>query len=95
MSEDKPHISSYSSLIWILAILLVLTVITVTITKVNLGPVSVSIAMIIACTKASLVLLYFMHLKFDQKIYRFMVTIVLLLFFSVLLLTFFDYYFRH
>ena len=95
MSEDKPHISSYSSQFGILLILLCLTFITVSITKVNLGPVSVSIAMLIAGTKATLVLLYFMHLKFDNKLYRIMVTIVIGLFFSVLLLTFFDYYFRH
>jgi cytochrome c oxidase subunit 4 len=95
MSEDKHHISSYSSQVWILVALLILTIFTVAITKVNLGPISVTMAMVIAGMKATLVLLYFMHLKFDQKIYRFMVTAVLVLFFAVLLLTFFDYYFRH
>ncbi len=94
MSEDKPHISSYASSIWILLALLLLTIATVSVTSVNLGPLSVSVAMFIASMKATLVLLYFMHLKFDHKIYRLMMTIVLLLFFAIIILTFLDYSFR-
>jgi cytochrome c oxidase subunit 4 len=94
MSGEKPHISSYTSHIWILVALLILTVATVAVTSVNLGPLSVTMAMVIASVKATLVLLYFMHLKFDHKIYRLMVTIVLMLFFAIILLTFFDYLFR-
>ena len=94
MSEDKPHISSYASSIWILLALLLLTIATVSVTSVNLGPLSVSVAMFIASMKATLVLLYFMHLKFDHKIYRLMMTIVLLLFFAIIILTFLDFSFR-
>ena len=71
-----------------------LTFVTVAVTNVNLGALSVTTAMLIASIKATLVLLYFMHLKFDQKIYRFMVTVVLVVFFMVIIFTFFDYLFR-
>jgi len=94
MSEEKQHITPYATYIWILAALLILTFATVAITNVNLGPLSVTTAMLIASIKATLVLLYFMHLKFDQKIYRFMTTVVLLVFFMVIIFTFFDYLFR-
>ncbi len=54
----------------ILACLLVLTVITVTAAGINFGSPSVNvvIAMFIATIKASLVVLFFMHLKYDKGI---------------------------
>lgn len=94
MTENKSHITSYASHVGILALLLIFTWATVTITRINLGPWSVTAALVIACMKASLVLLYFMHLKFDSKILRWAFSAVLLVFFLVILLTFFDYLFR-
>ena len=94
MSENKPHITSYGSHVTILVILLIFTWATVSITRVNLGPWSVTTALIIASLKATLVLLYFMHLKFDSKILRWSFLAVLLLFILVIVFTFVDYLFR-
>jgi len=94
MSEHKDHISTYKSHIVVLLCLLLLTILTVTITSVHLGPFNTAAAMLIASVKASIVLLYFMHLKFDQKIYRFMVTLVLAIYLVVIIITFFDYLYR-
>jgi len=47
----------------VFAALLVLTVVTVAVSYVDLGPLSVVVALAIACTKALLVLLFFMHLR--------------------------------
>ncbi len=96
MSEHKTHahISSYNSLAMVLVILLVLTAITVTITWIDLKAWTVAAAMIIACIKGGIVLSYFMHLKFDSKLYKFMVGGVILLYAVVLIITFFDYLFR-
>jgi cytochrome c oxidase subunit 4 len=56
--------------LWLLAAvwggLLILTVITVSVTKIDLGGASLWIAMAIATVKASLVALYFMHLRYDR-----------------------------
>jgi cytochrome c oxidase subunit 4 len=56
--------------VWLLAVvlitLLILTVITVAATLVNFGRLSIWIAMLIATVKASLVVLYFMHLRYDS-----------------------------
>lgn len=94
MSEDKPHVTSYGTHAVILVLLLIFTWATVSITRINLGPWSVTAALVIACIKASLVLLYFMHLKFDSKILRWSFSAVMVVFFLVILLTFFDYLFR-
>ena len=47
----------------VFAALLVLTVATVTVSYVDLGPASVVVALAIAFTKAVLVVLFFMHLR--------------------------------
>jgi len=94
MSEHKNHISTYKSQIVVLLSLIMLTILTVTITSVHLGPFNTAAAMLIATVKATIVLLYFMHLKFDEKIYRFMVTLVFAIYSVVIIITFFDYLYR-
>jgi cytochrome c oxidase subunit 4 len=94
MSEHKNHISTYRSQILVLLSLIMLTVLTVVITSVHLGPFNTAAAMLIASIKGAIVLLYFMHLKFDEKIYRFMVTLVLAIYAVVIIITFFDYLYR-
>lgn len=95
MSSDKNHhILEYKTLAKVLIGLLFLTVITVVITYFELGLLSTTVALLVASTKATLVLLFFMHLKFDQKIFRILVTIVFALFLVMIVLTFFDYFNR-
>jgi cytochrome c oxidase subunit 4 len=53
----------------ILATLLVLTAITVAASRVNFGAWNTVIAMAIASLKAFFVLSFFMHLKYDNKMY--------------------------
>lgn len=49
--------------------LLVLTVVTVGVSFVDLGPVAFAAAMLVALVKAAVVAGYFMHLKYDDKLY--------------------------
>ena len=63
------HIIPFEVYIKVLSALLILTVITVAVAQVNFGAWNAVIAMGIATVKAALVLLYFMHLKYDDKIY--------------------------
>lgn len=53
----------------ILGILLVFTVITVAVARIDFGSMNTVIAMLIASIKATFVLAYFMHLKYDNKLY--------------------------
>lgn len=67
-----PHVSSIGTYLTVFASLLVLTVITVMISYMGLPSLmSVFVAMLIATVKASLVVLYFMHLKYDVPFNRF------------------------
>jgi cytochrome c oxidase subunit 4 len=50
-------------------ILLVLTCVTVLISRFQLGQWNLIVAMAVASVKATLVLLFFMHLKYDDKVY--------------------------
>ena len=71
--EVSHHILPIKSSLKILGVLLVLTVITVGIATpvsgVDFGIFNTFIAMAVATAKASLVLLYFMGLKYDDKLY--------------------------
>jgi cytochrome c oxidase subunit 4 len=60
------HVIPPGVLLAVFAALMVMTAITVAITWVDLGPWNLVAAMAIATLKASLVALYFMHLRYDQ-----------------------------
>lgn len=53
----------------VISILMVLTVVTVAASRVDFGHLNTVIAMLIASVKAGLVLTFFMHLKYDDKLY--------------------------
>ncbi|MBM9613634.1 cytochrome C oxidase subunit IV family protein [Desulfobulbus rhabdoformis] len=67
MKENEQHILSYKTLALVLAALLVLTGLTIGVSYVHMGILNVPIALAIASTKVSFVLLYFMHLKFEGR----------------------------
>jgi cytochrome c oxidase subunit IV len=62
------HVASVKVLVGVFAALLFLTVITVLAAQVDFGSkkLNLGIAMLIAAVKASLVMLYFMHLRYDR-----------------------------
>lgn len=94
MSEDKPHIVSFKVQALVLLALVTMTAISVAVTQINLGTLSVMAALVLATIKASLVLSYFMHLKFDNRFYAFMAIGVILLIGVVIFITFLDYLYR-
>ena len=60
------HVMSLSMLFTIFAALIFFTIATVVISKFDLGPWEIPITMAIATTKAALVAVYFMHLRYDN-----------------------------
>ena len=61
------HVASVKVLVGTGGTLLLLTIVTVLATKVDFGAnINLAIAMAIAVLKASLVILFFMHLKYDR-----------------------------
>jgi cytochrome c oxidase subunit IV len=65
--HEIPEILSYRLLITVLALLLILTALTIGVSMINLGKLNVWIALIIASAKSSLVVIFFMHMKFENK----------------------------
>ncbi|MFA5327235.1 MAG: cytochrome C oxidase subunit IV family protein [Prolixibacteraceae bacterium] len=94
MEKEKHHIVAYSTYIYILIALVILTFMSIGITHINLGSYSVLGALIFSTIKSGLVLTWFMHLKFDQPFLRYMVLFVFLVFLALIFITFLDYYFR-
>jgi cytochrome c oxidase subunit 4 len=94
MKDEKQHISSFESLTIVLVILLILTTISVLVTGIHLGPVTVAVALLIASVKVAIVITQFMHLKFENLFLKLAVSGVLTLFALVILITFIDYFFR-
>ncbi|MBU1196691.1 MAG: cytochrome C oxidase subunit IV family protein [Proteobacteria bacterium] len=80
--EKKPdtHIFDYKTLAAVLCGLLILTAITVGVSCVDFGKLNVWIALFIASLKGSLVLLFFMHLKYESRVlvYSFLSTLFFL-----------------
>jgi cytochrome c oxidase subunit 4 len=94
MSEEKHHIVPYGFYIFILFALISFTLVSVYVTTIDLGQWSVFTALALATVKSVMVLLYFMHLKFDKPIYRIMFFLVLAVFIAVILITLLDYVYR-
>ena len=65
-SHSEGHDNKTYILIW--GALIILTVITVSASYIHFGIFNIVIALVIASIKASLVALFFMHLKYEDKI---------------------------
>ena len=71
--EDHHHVSPVWQFSAVFGALLFLTILTYLVSFAGLGPASLPVAMIVASVKASLVIGYFMHLKYEDRFYSFIV----------------------
>lgn len=95
MSEHgQGHILSYSTLITVWLALLVLTAITVAVSRLDLGMLNIWAALGIACIKTSLVVAFFMHMKYENRLFRTFLLIALVTLATFIGLTFFDVLYR-
>lgn len=94
MTDEKVHISTYTSHALVLIVLLSFTALSVTMAALHLGAISVVVALLIASAKGSTILTYFMHLKYESKFFKGMVIGIFVLYTLVIIGTFFDYLFR-
>lgn len=96
MSHEAEHheILPYSLYFKIWGALIALTVVTVAVSAVDLRNVAVFTAMLIATAKAGLVVMYFMHLRYERWLYTAMIFATLGFFGISIALTFADYSFR-
>lgn len=88
--ECHEHVSPMSTYVTVLLALFVLTGLTYAVSFADLGPASLWVAMGVATLKASLVCMFFMHLKYDERyhVFVFLSTIIFVTIFF--LFTIFD-----
>ena len=88
MSE---HVVARKVYFTIFAALIVLTGVTVEASMVDLGPLNAVVAMTIACVKATLVVLYFMHARYGSRLIWVMLGAGILWLIILIALTMGDY----
>ncbi len=93
-NNSQHHIVKYKTYFFVLLALLIFTSFSVAITRIDLGRLAIVSALLLASVKSSLVLWYFMHLKYENRVLRLMVALVLFVFVVVMIITFFDYSFQ-
>ncbi len=85
--NDISHVASVKVLLGTFAALMVFTLLTVAAVKIDLGSsMNLVLALIIATIKATLVCMYFMHLKYDKALYT--VALLAALLFAMLFASF-------
>ncbi|KAA0893480.1 cytochrome C oxidase subunit IV family protein [Oryzomonas rubra] len=88
------HIVGYAKLAQVWLALLALTALTVLITRVELGGYKVLGALTIACLKSGLVIAFFMHMKYEGRLLRWLLFVALVTLAIFIGLTFFDVLYR-
>jgi cytochrome c oxidase subunit 4 len=97
MQEDNSkhnHSIGYGTYVLVWLALLAFTSITVTIAGVSLGEYTLFVALLIAAIKSALVINIFMHIKFDEKIFKVFLALSGFTLLVIFILTFFDFLFR-
>lgn len=93
-NHEEQHITPYSTYVIVWLALIALTSITVTVAGISLGDYTLAVAMLIAAVKSGLVISIFMHIKFDQPIFKVFLLLSGLTLLVIFILTFFDFIYR-
>jgi len=88
--DFHPHVSPLWVYIATISTLLVLTVITYAVSYLDLGVWNVAIALLVATTKATIVALLFMHLKYDLRFHAIIFSFSLVVLFVFIAFTMYD-----
>ena len=88
------HVGSYSRYVVIWFGLVALTALTVAMAGIELGRWVIITALVIASIKSVLVLNIFMHLRFEDRVFRLFTVVAFVTFLIFIVMTFFDYAFH-
>lgn len=94
MADDHHHVLSQATLFQVFGGLIFLTVLTVAVAYVPLGSFSIPVALGIASAKASLVVMFFMALKYDNPVNALTFTIGIIMVSVFITFTLIDTAFR-
>jgi cytochrome c oxidase subunit 4 len=94
MSEEHAHIVPYSTFMYIWIALLILTGVTVWVAQYNFGAWNIWIALGIATVKSTLVVMVFMHMKYETLLFKLSLLSALAILAVFIGLNFFDVLYR-
>jgi cytochrome c oxidase subunit IV len=94
MEKEQHKVLSYGTYFLVFLGLVALLFLSILATRIDVGINIVAAAMIISLIQAALVISIYMHLRFTSKMYTAMVAVVVLVYLSVIVITFLDYLFR-
>ena len=92
--DHEEHLVPYHVFVNVWLALVGLTLVTVGASYLDLKQMTMFTAMLIACVKISLVIMYFMHVRYDSKIISYFLIACLVTYAIFVALTFADYSFR-
>lgn len=88
--EDHHHVTPVWQFTAVFIALLFLTILTYAVSFAGLGPASLPVAMAVAICKGSLVVLFFMHLAYEDRFYAFVFVVSLIFIAIFFTFTLFD-----
>lgn len=95
MTEQEHPIVPYRTFVVVWLLLLLLTAVTVAVSRVHLGPLNIWAALGIASVKSALVIFFFMHLGYEKlQAFRIFLLTALLILAIFIGFTFFDVLYR-
>ena len=92
--HEEPHLAGYGMYFTVWLILVMFTGITVAVSYLDMYKYTIFTAMLIASVKVTLVVMYFMHIRFESKLYPIMIFTTLATYAIFIGLTFSDYLYR-
>lgn len=92
--KTEHHIVPYKTFVLVWVALLLLTAITITAAGLHFGRFSVLSAIAIATIKAGLVLWFFMHLKYEARLFKLLLLVPIVTLAVIIGLTFVDIGYR-
>ncbi len=92
--EQEHHIVSSRTFMLVWITLLILTGLTIKAAQLRMGEWSMVANIAIASTKAGLVLWFFMHLKYEKRMFKLLLFVPIITISIIIGLTFFDIWFR-
>ena len=92
--KQEHHIVRARTFVLVWTALVILTGVTIMAAEMRMGEWSMLANLLIASTKASLVLWFFMHLKYEKKIFKMLFLVPIATITIIIGLTFFDIWYR-
>ncbi len=91
---NESRIVSFKTYGIILAVLVILTLLSVLVTRIDLSSLTVFIVLLLTSIASGLVLGYFMHLKIDNRLLKVLVGSVIVLIALIMVISILDYNYR-